>query len=164
MKYFTNCHTAEDVKKQYRENARKYHPDLGGDPEDFKAMLTEYEQLWERYKNIHVNSQGETYEKATTETPEEFANIIDILVRLTDVYVEICGSWIWVSGNTKEHVATLKELSFRWSRKKQAWYFHSQPYRKRSRRELSLDEIRDMFGSRHYENNQEEEKLLQAAV
>ncbi len=52
-KYFHNFRTAEDVKHQYRENAKKYHPDLGGNPEDFKAMRLEYERLWAQYKNVH---------------------------------------------------------------------------------------------------------------
>lgn len=164
MKYFHNCHTAEDVKHQYRENAKKYHPDLGGNPEDFKAMRIEYEQLWERYKNIHRNAEGKTYEKETTETPDEFADIINTLVRLNGVHVEICGSWIWASGNTMTHKDTLKQLGFKWAHKKKAWYYHSEPYRKRSRRELTLDEIRDMFGSQSYAAKADEEKKLTAAV
>lgn len=163
-KYFHNCHTAEDVKHQYRENAKKYHPDLGGDPEDFKAMRIEYERLWEQFKNIHRNAEGKTYEKETTETPEEFADIINTLVQLKGVEVELCGSWIWASGNTKEYRDTLKGLHFKWAYKKQAWYYHTEPYRKKSHRELTLDEIRDMFGSQRYDQKREEEKKLQAVV
>lgn len=163
-KYFHNCHTAEDVKHQYRENAKKYHPDLGGYPEDFKAMRIEYERLWEQFKNIHRNAEGKTYEKETTETPEEFADIINTLVQLKGVEVELCGSWIWVSGNTKEYRDTLKGLHFKWAYKKQAWYYHTEPYRKRSHRELTLDEIRDMFGSQSYTTKAEEERKLTAAV
>lgn len=164
MNYFHDCHTAEDVKHQFRENAKKYHPDLGGDPEDFKAMYIEFEKLWSRYKNIHRNAEGKTYERETDETPEEFANIINTLVRLNGVHVELCGSWIWVSGNTKEYKDTLKGLHFKWAYKKQAWYYHTEPYRKKSRRELTLDEIRDMFGSHSYSAKAEEEKKLTAAV
>ena len=43
---------------------------------------------------------------------------------------------------TKE---VLKNLKFRYAQKKQAWYYHTEPYRKKSKRELTLDEIRDMF-------------------
>ncbi len=110
-------------------------------------MRTEYERLWAQYENVHRNSEGETYERETTETPEEFANIIDKLVKLQGVHVELCGSWIWVSGNTKGYKDMMKELHFKWAFKKQAWYFHSEPYRKKSHRELLLDEIREMFGS-----------------
>ena len=118
MKYFHDCHTAEDVKHQFRENAKKYHPDLGGDPEDFKAMYIEFEKLWSRYKNIHRNAEGETYERETDETPEEFANIINALVQLKGVEVELCGSWIWVSGNTKEYKGQFLMISSRLTEQK----------------------------------------------
>ena len=100
--------------------------------------------------------KGKTYTKETTETPQEFINIINVLTSLSDIEVEICGTWIWVSGNTKAHKEMLKELKFRYAHKKQAWYYHTEPYRKRSKRELTLDEIRDMFDSEKY--NQSENK------
>ncbi len=97
-------------------------------------MQSEYETIWERLKNVHTS--------------------------LNDIEVEICGSWIWVSGNTREHKEILKNLKFRYAHKKQAWYYHTEPYRKKSKRELTLDEIRDMFGSQQYTAKQERELAL----
>ena len=77
--------TAEELKKEYRILAKQLHPDLGGDTEEFKIMQNEYEIMWERLKNVHTNSKGETYTKETTETPQEFINIIDVFTRLKDV-------------------------------------------------------------------------------
>lgn len=37
-------YSVEDVKKAYRERARRLHPDAGGDPEEFKALHAAYEQ------------------------------------------------------------------------------------------------------------------------
>ena len=164
--YFIDCKTAEELKKAYRAWAKKLHPDLGGNAEEFKVMQAEYERMWERLKNVHKTAEGKTYtaKTETTEAPQEFINIINVLIRLEGVNVEICGSWIWASGNTMTHKDTLKSLGFKWAYKKRAWYYHTEPYRKRSHRELTLDEIRDMFGSQSYTTKAEEERKLTAAV
>ena len=161
MKYFTNCKTAEELKKEYRRLAKELHPDLGGDTEEFKVMQNEFEKMWERLKNVHKNSDGETYTKESTETAEEFIHIIEVLTPLKDILVEICGSWVWVSGNTKEHKDILKELKFKYAHKKQAWYYHTEPYKKKGKRELTLDQIRDMFGSQSYQKKPEKQLALQ---
>ena len=44
MKYFNNITTAEELKKQFHSYCITMHPDKGGDPEEFKAMLAEYEE------------------------------------------------------------------------------------------------------------------------
>ena len=46
MKYFINIpYTAETLKSEYREFCKKLHPDTGGDAEDFKMMMNEYETI-----------------------------------------------------------------------------------------------------------------------
>ena len=46
MKYFVNFpYTAESLKSEYRELCKKLHPDTGGNAEEFKAMMNEYEQV-----------------------------------------------------------------------------------------------------------------------
>lgn len=37
-------YTVADVTSAYKERARRLHPDAGGDPEDFKALRSAYEQ------------------------------------------------------------------------------------------------------------------------
>lgn len=44
MKYFGNITTAEEIKKQFRTYCVSMHPDKGGDPEEFKAMMAEYQK------------------------------------------------------------------------------------------------------------------------
>lgn len=44
MKYFNNITTAEEIKKQFRAYCVSMHPDKGGDPEEFKAMMAEYQK------------------------------------------------------------------------------------------------------------------------
>ena len=44
MKYFANINNPEELKKAFRAYCVTMHPDKGGNAEDFKAMLNEYEQ------------------------------------------------------------------------------------------------------------------------
>lgn len=161
--YFSECKTAEELKKAYRNAAKRLHPDAGGDAELFKAMQNEFAAAWEKLKNVHMNANGEQYEKATTETAAEFMNIIEKLLHLDGVEIEICGAWLWVTGNTYQHRDELKKLRFGFSAKKSAWYFHYEPYKKHSKRELSMNQIRDMFGSIRVERG-ENEKEKQLAI
>ena len=164
MMYFNDCRTAEELKKVYKEWAKRLHPDNGGTTEEFQRMQAEFSQSWERLKNIHVTADGEEYTKETDETAEAFMQLLAVLMNLSGVETEICGSWIWCSGNTQPFKELFKRLGFRWSRSKEAWYFHREPYRKRHGRELSLDEIRDMYGSYKPEKQgREEQKKLRPA-
>ena len=45
MKYFNNVKNLQELKKQYRSLAMELHPDRGGDEEQFKALVNEYEEL-----------------------------------------------------------------------------------------------------------------------
>ena len=47
MRYFTNCKTAEELRKEFHKLAKQLHPDNGGNAEDFKAMKAEFEKAWE---------------------------------------------------------------------------------------------------------------------
>lgn len=67
------------------------------------------------------------------------------------IKIEICGSWIWVSGNTYANKHRLKDAEFKYSKNKGMWYWHNgTSYRKRGR-ELSIDKIRACFGSKELE-------------
>ena len=113
-------------------------------------MQADFEQAWNRLKDVHVNAEGEQYTKETTETAQEYMDLIEKLLTLDGVEVELCGSWIWLTGNTRLYKDQIKALGFRWSQKKGAWYFHREPYRKHSKKELTLDEIRAMYGSERF--------------
>ena len=150
--------TAEELKKMYRKLAFVHHPDNGGDEEAMKTVNSEYATLFEILKNVHTNAQGERYTKDTDEAPEHFINIINELIRFDNVLIEIIGSFIWVSGETKPYKEELKELGFRWSQNKSSWYLAPDSYRRRSHKNYSMDDIRVMYGSKEVES-QPYEKL-----
>lgn len=149
MKWFNNPQCIEDLKAQYKRLAMTHHPDRGGNTVDMQEINSEYDSLFQRLKDIHRAASGATYtaRESTAEKAEDFREIINSLINLAGLRIEICGSWVWVSGNTKPHKDKLKHLRFRWSSSKAAWYYHSSPYRKHNSKTFSMDEIRDLFGS-----------------
>ena len=155
-KYFTNCETLEEVKARFHKLAKELHPDNAatGNAEAFRQMYTEYQEAFNTYKNIHKNHEGKTYTKETNETPEQFADLIRTLTRMNGCIVELIGSWIWVSGNTKEHKDQLKELNFKFSAKKAAWYYHEGDYHKRNGKVYNMEDLRNMWDTTKYENEQ----------
>lgn len=160
MKYFFNVQTAEELKATYKELAKKFHPDNGGDAEEFKAMQNEFTSLFNVLKNVHINKDGEkweaTGEQATTETAQEFMDIIEKLMFIPTLNVGLFGSWVWVSGDTKTYKDLLKELSFRYSANKQMWYYHKDGKRKFHKKAWTMDQIRGAYGSKQFKEEREE--------
>ena len=161
FKYFKADHTTtiEDAKKQYKRLVLKFHPDLAAKngisvEEATKACQTinaEWDYLRKHNYNIHETKDGGTYTDWNQDMPDEvterYADIIEQLVRMEGVLIEICGSFIWLSGNTYAHKADIKALGFRWASKKKMWFLAPQGWRKKGRRELGMDEIRATYGS-----------------
>lgn len=149
MNWFNNPKSLEELKKQYKTLAMKHHPDHGGTVEDMQQINAEYDRLFEKLKNVHQTAEGTTYtsREETTETPSEFKDIINRLIKFQGVHIEICGSWLWITGCTIEYREELKNMKFRWSKSKVAWYYHHEDYRKSTKRTYTLDEIRDLYGS-----------------
>lgn len=147
MTYYTNCKTIEDVKNEFRKLCKALHPDNGGDAEAFKAMMADYTEAFNRLKNIHVNKDGDTYEKETAETPEQFADIINKVIYFDGVNVEIIGSWVWLSGNTMTYKDEIKAAGFWWSKSKKAWYYTGEETHTKRRGHYSMDGLRDKWGT-----------------
>ena len=122
MKYFTNCTTLDELKKEYRRLAMLHHPDRGGDTRTMQDINNEYHEAHERLKNHHNTHADSNHQ--TTEAPEEFINIINALIRFPGIIVELCGSWLWISGDTLPVKDELKAAGCRWSKNKKMWYWH----------------------------------------
>lgn len=160
MTYFNNCKTAEDLKSAYRKAAVKLHPDNGGNEEEFKSMQAEFSKMFDKLKNVHVSKEGKTYEAtgdyATNETAEEFMNIINVVLTFAGVEIELCGRWLWFSGNTKAYKDQLKELGCKWSANKMMWYWQNDGKRRFHKKAWSIDQIRDTYGSQSFRQAEKE--------
>jgi len=153
MNYFVGCQTQDEFKQRYKELAKKNHPDLGGCSEDMKAINEEYEKGFrENYKKSGTEYEGMDVEDLLKEDRELREKLYAIL-GIEGIEIELCGTWLWLTGNTREVRDVLKRNDFKWARKKSAWYFHTGAYSKRGKKRFTLDEIRVMHGSANIKTN-----------
>ena len=148
MKYFINCKTLEDLKKEYKKLALKFHPDINPNGlETMKAINNAYDELFQILKNAY-NNKTENTNRQTKETPERFRSIINILIKLEGLKIEIIGSWIWIGGETFIHKDIIKSLGFAWSKSKKLWYLSDNNNQfdglKKGR---NIKDIRNKYGS-----------------
>lgn len=148
-KWFKNCKTAEQGKQLYRELAKKYHPDNGGTGVELREIIEEFKNWFKSHKDIHTDKTGNTYEseKKSAETPEKFIQIVNNLLHL-GIDIEICGTWLWLEGNTYPAKEQLKELGCRWSKSKRRWYWTQEEYQ-HTKSYKSMNSIRRAYGSEH---------------
>jgi hypothetical protein len=135
-----SCETA------YRRAAMKYHPDrAGGSVEMMQAVNDAVESIRTWYRdpeNAPLRDHAEP-----SGYGDLLAAAIAAVVELEGIAIEICGSWIWVTGDTKPHRDAFKAAGYRWGAKKMAWFFRPAGFKSRSRGNWSLDEIREHHGS-----------------
>lgn len=68
MKYFNHITTTEEIKKQFRAYCVSMHPDKGGDPEEFKKMMAEYNGIIKNFERAKEEARAE--EEARREAEE----------------------------------------------------------------------------------------------
>ncbi len=160
MKYFNNVNALEDLRRQYKELLKKYHPDNPqGSTEACQEINAEYDRLFKVLKDKHESKSDKTADSTNTKQSEYSKNMYDWendkalrevlqkIINFDGIEIEIVGAWLWVSGNTYIFKDELKEIEFKWASQKKQWYFHTDAYRKRSRKSLSMDDIRNYYGS-----------------
>lgn len=171
MTYFKNVNTLEELRKQYRDLLKQYHPDNpNGSTEATQAINAEYDNLFKALKDRHEKqTEGKTTDNKTDfdnmkynfEEDEKLREVLQNIISFSGINIEIIGCWIWVDGNTYEYKDTLKVQGFKWAREKKKWYFHTEAFRKRSHKKLSIDDIRNYYGSTEVKT--EERKQLKQA-
>lgn len=133
--------TPEQIKSAYKKACSKYHPDKNpAGLEIMKMVNVAYEVLKSYDGKATVTGDAAQY-------GDEMAKALNMISGL-GLLIEICGAWVWVSGNTKNYKDALKSAGFKWAAKKLCWYFRpSDAKRSRSFGQYSMDIIRAKYGS-----------------
>lgn len=107
-KEFENVTGLNEAKKIFKKLARELHPDVGGSDEEFKILKNIYDDIVEH--KIYFSNESKF--------DLELEKIISQILHFEDITIEVVGSWIWLSGNTKAIKDKLKDLNFKWASKK----------------------------------------------
>lgn len=166
--YFDNPKTLEELRRQYKELLKQYHPDnANGSTEATQEINTEYDGLFKILKDGHESksTKNDTDNQRRRKEKSNFDNMkydfsedkalremLSKIIGFSNATIEICGSWLWVF-NSYDYRKELKEMGFKYAPKKQAWYWHSEAFRKRGHKTLSMDDIRNYYGSTEVETN-----------
>lgn len=133
----------EDIKRAYKSMVKKYHPDLNNGLDDnmIKLINNAYDALTD-----FDPSQVKGFEMESS-LLDDLHSALKSIMGLHGLNIELCGAWLWVSGNTKDHKDKLKSAGFFWSQNKKEWYFRPKKYRSYNRKSWSKDDIRIKYGS-----------------
>lgn len=132
-----------DIKKAYREKAKLYHPDRNPSGADMMKLINAAYQVLR-------NTQALTVQENATlaEYPKILNKVLNEINTLDGLVIEVCGLWVWVTGNTKIHKDKLKEMGFKWAKNKGSWFYRPAIARSRNRYESwDMEQIRNTYGS-----------------
>ena len=135
LKEFKGVEGINEAKKIYKKLAKKLHPDVGGDEESFKILNAVYTDLIEH----------KIYFSNDFKIDIELEKVISQKLHFANCNIELVGSWIWISGDTKEIKDKLKELGFKWASKKKMWYYGEM--KSKNPTPKSMEEIKSKYGS-----------------
>jgi len=133
-KEFENIQGINEAKTVFKKLAKKLHPDVGGSNEEFKLLNKIYNDILE----------NKIYFSNDAKFDIELEKIISQILHYEDITIEVVGSWIWLSGNTKAIKEKLKELSFKWASKKKMWYYGEM--KGKNIKPKSMSEIKSKYG------------------
>ena len=142
--------SAEDLTAAYRLLAKKYHPDINPDGlELMKCVNAAMDLLRATVGKWSIRS---FCDDGAPSIDEELAAIYAKLRHLPGIKIEVCGGWLWITGDTKPVKDYIKAAGLRFSANKSAWYWHPAGYRKRTKNRFSMDQVRTMWGSQDLES------------
>lgn len=138
MKYFSSCENLDELRAEYRRLIKINHPDVGGDAETMKAINNAYDLRFDELKRGTPHAG---------ETPDAYRAAVESLLHLQGIIIELCGCWLWVTGNTYPHRATLRAAGFCFASRKKAWYWHPADAAPIGNGKKTLDQIRSKYGA-----------------
>lgn len=171
MKWFNqeDLKNVNTLRAAYKRLLIKYHPD--NNTQDTTGMMqeinAEYDLLFQKLKDTYEHS--EDYEKQTDrqkqaydwEKDKQLRAIIVALSKFAGLEIELCGTWVYVRGETYPYRKELKVLGMNYNRQKKCWIIHFDDYYKYHKKSVTMSHIRDKYGSVIIQTDAREERRLE---
>ena len=160
-KYFINVETLEQLRRQYKELLKKFHPDnANGSTEATQEINAEYDKLFKVLKDGHESKSADSNRNTASnakadynsntydwENDKALREVLQKIINFNGIEIDLIGAWIWIDGNTYPYKESLKEYGFRWSQQRHKWYWHDGEFRRHGNNKLSYLDIQKMYGS-----------------
>jgi hypothetical protein len=142
---FFGCTSACEVQLRFDELSKVFN----NQDEMLKTIKAEYSTLMsvlaepKQVEAVKATEMKTEKEKVTvSEKVKELQEMIDP----AGLHLEICGTWLWVTGKTFPVKDALKELGFRYSANKLSWYYRQKDNRSVNQEPVPLEIIRKKYG------------------
>ena len=154
MKYFVDITNIETLRQEFRTLCFSLHPDKGGDRFEFGSMKEEYEHLIEKLARTEATKAAAENRdcKFTFEGEAALMEALQKFMEIPGITIEICGSWLWIAGNTFPVYKLIKNKGAKFSKSKKKWYFSPYMSERKRRGHYSMNQIRKRFGTETVES------------
>lgn len=157
FQYINPNQTPEQLHSQYRDLCKQHHPDLNRtDPTATARMQqinAEYAAAMNPAQRRAKPGKSEAEYVDLARVAENIRAAIEAIITLPNLQIEICGLWVWVSGETKPVKDQIKAAGYKWASKKEKWYFAG--IAAGGRGQWDMEKIRTHYGSTHVRREDE---------
>ena len=164
--FFTNTHTVNEIKSEYRRLCFIHHPDIGGETATMQKVNAEYHEALSRSHGQtskgtdgkeHTYYYNQDIEQAIMDKINEL-----ISLDLPNIEIMLVGTWIWVSGDTRPVKDQLKAIKMKWHSKRKRWFFHTKSYRRQYNANASFDDLCQVYGAKSFDSQKDEQQPVAA--
>ena len=137
---FYACYSADSVQLRYDELCKIFS--------DHEPMLLALKTEYSTLMSVLTDSKPVELVKEEATVSEKIKELQET-VNPEGLHLEICGTWLWITGKTFQIKDTLKELGFRYSANKLSWYYRRQDdHRSGNQKPVPFEFIKEKYGSK----------------
>lgn len=151
--WYAGCTTLDALKERYKTLAKAYHPDINPDAGDeiMQQINAQYDDMVKRLSRVAADGRTEATEQEARNAAtmaQAYRDVIAQIIHLAGLNIELCGAWLWISGETYANREALKAAGCCYAGNKKAWYWRpDEAACRRSRRNTTMIDIRIKYGS-----------------